>query len=65
MSAMNDGGYTVELKGKKYRLPMCIRDRATDGVPYDRFVKKGLITLSGENYVDYHLSLIHIYNKAA
>lgn len=26
---------------------------ATDGVPYDLFVKKGLITVSGENYVDY------------
>lgn len=28
--------------------------QATDGVPYDIFVKNGLITLSGENYVDYH-----------
>lgn len=28
--------------------------QATDGVPYDLFVKKGLITLSGENYVDYN-----------
>ena len=28
--------------------------QATDGVTYDIFVKKGLITLSGENYVDYH-----------
>ena len=27
--------------------------QAADGVPYDIFVKKGLITLSGENYVDY------------
>ena len=27
--------------------------QATDGVPYDLFVKKGLITISGENYVDY------------
>lgn len=27
--------------------------QATDGVPYENFVKKGLITLSGENYVDY------------
>ena len=34
---------------KKYS---CLQ--ATDGVPYDIFVKKGLITLSGENYVDYH-----------
>ena len=29
------------------------RGQATDGVPYDIFVKMGLITLSGENYVDY------------
>lgn len=28
--------------------------QATDGVPYDIFVKKGNLTLSGENYVDYH-----------
>lgn len=28
--------------------------QATDGVPYDIFVKKGVITLSGDNYVDYH-----------
>lgn len=27
--------------------------QATDGVPYEIFVKQGLITLSGENYVDY------------
>lgn len=27
--------------------------QAIDGVPYDLFVKKGLITISGENYVDY------------
>lgn len=27
--------------------------QATDGVPYDIFVKKGIITLSGKNYVDY------------
>ena len=27
--------------------------QATDGVPYDLFVKKRLITVSGENYVDY------------
>ena len=27
--------------------------QATDGVPYDLFVKRGLITVSGENYVDY------------
>lgn len=28
--------------------------QATDGVPYDIFVKRGLVTLSGENHVDYH-----------
>lgn len=27
--------------------------QAADGVPYDIFVKKGVLTLSGENYVDY------------
>ena len=27
--------------------------QATDGVPYDIFVKKGIITLSGDNYVNY------------
>lgn len=27
---------------------------AEDGVPYDIFRKQGLLTLSGENYVDYH-----------
>ncbi|MCL2080244.1 MAG: terminase large subunit [Oscillospiraceae bacterium] len=26
---------------------------AVDGVPYDIFVKKGIVTLSGENYVNY------------
>lgn len=28
--------------------------QATDGVPYDLFVKKGIVTLSGNNYVDYN-----------
>lgn len=28
--------------------------QATDGVPYDLFVKKGVVTLSGDNYVDYN-----------
>ncbi|RKM55105.1 terminase large subunit [Butyrivibrio sp. CB08] len=28
--------------------------QATDGVPYDLFVKKGNVTLSGDNYVDYN-----------
>lgn len=27
--------------------------QTTDGVPYDIFVKKGILTLSGENYIDY------------
>ena len=27
--------------------------QATDGVPYDVFVKKGVLALSGDNYVDY------------
>lgn len=27
--------------------------QAEDGVPYDIFVKQGIVTLSGENYVDY------------
>lgn len=28
--------------------------QADDGVPYDIFRKRGLLTISGENYVDYH-----------
>jgi phage terminase large subunit-like protein len=28
--------------------------QARDGVPYETFVKRGFITLSGENFVDYH-----------
>lgn len=28
--------------------------QATDGVPYEIFVKKGIVTVSGENYVDYN-----------
>lgn len=27
---------------------------AADGVPYDIFIKKGIVTVSGENYVDYN-----------
>ena len=27
---------------------------ARDGLPYDLYVKKGFLTLSGDNYVDYH-----------
>jgi len=29
------------------------RAQATDKVPYDIYVRKGIVTLSGENYVDY------------
>lgn len=28
--------------------------QATDGVPYDIFIKKGNLQISGDNYVDYH-----------
>lgn len=51
----------IEKGGKLYAFTQFFMPRgrletlqATDGVPYDIFVKKGLITLSGENYVDYH-----------
>lgn len=50
----------VERDGKLYAftqffMPANRLERATaiDGVPYDIFVKKGIVTLSGENYVDY------------
>ena len=50
----------VERRGKLYAftqffMPANRVERATaiDGVPYDIFVKKGIVTLSGENYVDY------------
>ncbi len=42
--------------------------QAVDGVPYDIFVKRGNLTLSGENYVDYkdvfdwYVMLIKQYN---
>lgn len=41
--------------------------QAKDGVPYEAFVKKGLITLSGDNYVDYkdvyawYIMLLEVY----
>ena len=41
--------------------------QATDGVPYDIFVKKGVLYLSGDNYVDYkdvfnwYVELIEVY----
>lgn len=51
----------IQKGGKLYAFTQFFMPRgrmetlqATDGVPYDIFVKKGLITLSGENYVDYH-----------
>lgn len=51
----------IQKDGKLYAFTQFFMPRgrletlqATDGVPYDIFVKKGLITLSGENYVDYH-----------
>ena len=50
----------VERGGKLYAftqffMPANRVERATaiDGVPYDIFVQKGVVTLSGENYVDY------------
>ena len=50
----------IERAGKLYAftqffMPANRVERATalDGVPYDIFVKKGILTLSGENYVDY------------
>ena len=50
----------VERDGKLYAftqffMPANRVERATaiDGVPYDIFVKKKIVTLSGENYVDY------------
>lgn len=51
----------VEKNGKLYAFTKFFMPRnrletltATDGVPYSIFVKQGILTLSGENYVDYH-----------
>jgi len=51
----------IERAGKLYAFTQFFMPQnrletlqALDGVPYDLFVKKGLITLSGENYVNYH-----------
>lgn len=51
----------IEKDGKLYAFTQFFMPRnrietlqATDGVPYDIFVKKGVLTLSGDNYVDYH-----------
>ena len=51
----------IEKAGKLYAftqffMPENRVDAATaaDGVPYDIFIKKGIVTVSGENYVDYN-----------
>lgn len=51
----------IEKEGKLYAFTQFFMPhnrleklQAIDGVPYDIFVKKGVLTLSGENYVDYH-----------
>ena len=51
----------IEKNGKLYGFTQFFMPRnrietlqALDGVPYDIFVKRGLLTLSGDNYVDYH-----------
>ena len=50
----------IEKKGKLHAFTQFFMPRGKiehlqgiDGVPYDIFVKQGLITLSGENYVNY------------
>lgn len=50
----------IEREGKLYCftqffMPASVLEKrqAVDGVPYDLFVKKGVLTLSGENYVNY------------
>ena len=54
-------GIIVEKDGQLYaiyhfNLPGArIKDAiARDGVPYDIYMQRGLLTPSGENYVDYH-----------
>jgi len=51
----------IERSGKLYAFTQFFmpanqieRLQARDGVPYDIFVRKGYITPSGDNYVDYH-----------
>lgn len=51
----------IERSGKLYAFTQFFmpanqieRLQARDGVPYDIFVRKGYITPSGNNYVDYH-----------
>ena len=59
-TALTAATVSVERGGKRYAftqffMPANRVERATaiDGVPYALFVQKGIITLSGENYVDY------------
>ncbi|MGF0032621.1 terminase large subunit [Bariatricus sp. SGI.154] len=64
----------IEKDGKLYAFAQFFMPRnkleklqASDGVPYDIFVKKGIITLSGDNYVDYkdvfnwYVELLEVY----
>ena len=51
----------IERAGKLYAFTQFFMPKnrvesaqAADGVPYDIFIKKGIVTLSGENYVDYN-----------
>lgn len=51
----------IEKKGELYVFAQFFLPRekideaiARDGVPYNIFVQRGLLTLSGDNYVDYH-----------
>lgn len=37
----------------KFFIPARKLETSKDGVPYDIFVKKGIVQISGENYVDY------------
>lgn len=73
-------GIVVEKDGRlhylsRYFIPAARVKEATarDGLPYDLYVRRGLITLSGENYIDYHdclkwftdlLEVYHIYPLA-
>ena len=40
----------------KFFLPAAVIQDATarDGIPYDIYIQRGLLTVSGENYIDYH-----------
>ena len=40
----------------QFFLPGAVIEEATarDGIPYDIYIKRGLLKVSGENYVDYH-----------